>query len=387
MKTSTRVRMTSMLVAVATSFLAGCATTGTNDTMPRPLQLYAGTMEALAAKDWAKARPLVEELLRIDPEPGDHALLAAVLAGEGQQDGAFKELGIAIRTGAGEPGMSELGSSLRGDDIWQPLRADARFDALLAEYESTRWSPDALHFDIASSAAPRSTRCGGRGDAYLTEIRTKYALDGVLAGATDDLDRVRRITHWVHTQTGHTGWPEGQPTDPLGLLDAAAKGASFRCVEFGIAVAGSLQAVGIPARVVGSRARDVETRRLGAGHVFAEAWLADQHAWVFVDAQMDIVGLSKAGTPLNAIEFRNALANGTGASDYPAILAMCMYYFDYGTDARYPAALRDNVQVTVGPVGSSAPRYFQREPATLPDLFTHRPADVYGPPSERAPRS
>jgi hypothetical protein len=184
----------------------------------------------------------------------------------------------------------------------------------------------------------------------------------------------------VHTRTGHTGWPDGQATDPLGLLDAAAKGASFRCVEFGIAAAGALQSVGIPARVVGARTRDVETRRLGAGHVFAEAWIADQGKWVFVDAQMDIVGRAKDGAPLNAIEFRNALASGRCADDYPRILAMCMYYFDYGTDESFPMGRRAGKSVTVAPVGAGIPRLFQRQPTRAPDVFTHRPADVYGAP-------
>ena len=374
-------RPTSLLRIAATLLLTACTTPHKTDEMPRPLQLYAGAIEAISAKDWTKARAQVEELLRIDGEPGDHALLAAVSAGEGDTDAAFRELAIAIETSAGEPGMSEFPESLRGDGIWEPLRTDARYGQLLAKAESTRWQPDLLRFDESAAAAPLATRCSAASEGYLTEIRTRYWLDGVIAGAASDLERIQRIVHWVHTRTGHTGWPDGQPTDPLGLLDAAAKGASFRCVEYGIATAGSLQAVGIPARVVGSRSRDVETRRLGAGHVFAEAWIADQARWVFVDAQMDIVGRSREGAPLNAIEFRNALADGRAADAYPQILAMCMYYFDYSTDERHPAESRSGKRVTVAPVGASIPRRFQREPARVPDVFTNRPGDVYGPPA------
>ena len=371
---------TALLAVAATVLVSACTAPRKTDDMPRPLQLYAGAMEAISASDWAKARVQVEELLRIDGEPGDHALLAAVCAGEGDAEAAFRELSIAIETSVGEPGMSEFPESLRGDGVWEPLRADARFGQLVAKAESTRWKPDLLRFDDSPASTPLATRCSTASEEYLTKIRTNYGLDGVIAGAASDLDRIQRIVHWVHARTGHTGWPDGQPTDPLGLLDAAAKGASFRCVEYGIAAAGALQAVGIPARVVGSRARDVETRRLGAGHVFAEAWIADQGKWVFVDAQMDIVGRSRDGSTLDAIEFRNALAEGRAADAYPEILAMCMYYFDYSTDERLPAESRAGKRVTVAPLGAPIPRLFQREPTRAPDVFTHRPGDVYGPP-------
>lgn len=56
-------------------------------------------------------------------------------------------------------------------------------------------------------------------------------------------------------RTQHDGWSTDAPPDALGLLRAAEKGAQWRCVEFGIAVTGSLQAVGIPARTVGGLAR------------------------------------------------------------------------------------------------------------------------------------
>jgi hypothetical protein len=172
------------------------------------------------------------------------------------------------------------------------------------------------------------------------------------------------------------------PDDPLGLLDAAAAGAPFRCVEFGVVAAGCLNAVGIPGRVVGGQCRDVETRRIGAGHVFAEAWLADRGQWVFVDAQMDIVGQAVDGTPLDAIAFRNALASETPPVDYPIVLSMCMYYFRYPTDQRYPLDARHAKSVLVAPLGAGVPHRFQGEPMPAPDLFTHRPADVAVPPQQ-----
>lgn len=359
---------------------SGCSTTPKDRGMPHEISLYAAAMQAISQQKWAEARPLIEELLRIDPEPGDHALLAAVLVGEGRIEDAFAELSLVIEQAPTHPEIAELSESLRGDDIWKPLRADPRFEPLAERADRMRWKPDFLRFDDAPPFAAWRTRCSGRANPYLATLRERYGLDAVIAGASDDLDRVKRVTHWVHARTGHTGWPDGQPTDPLGLLDAAAKGASFRCVEFGIAVAGSLNAVGIPARVVGAKTRDVETRRLGAGHVFAEAWLPDREKWVFVDAQLDIVGQAKDGTPLNAIEFRNALAGSAPPVAYSEVLSMCMYYFDYGADERFPQDSRERTRWMVGPIGSTAPTKFQRMPWNAPDGFSNRAADPYAPP-------
>jgi len=54
---------------------------------------------------------------------------------------------------------------------------------------------------------------------------------------------VKMICAWVHTRWSHVGDANSQPHDPMGLLDAAAKGDNFRCVEYGITVADELGCV------------------------------------------------------------------------------------------------------------------------------------------------
>ena len=367
-------RSSSLILAFSSVILAACHSAS-------PIELYAGTLQAINAAEWKKADSLAEELLRTDPEPGDHLLLAMVRAGEGKTDAAFDELTIAIDQRGNDPGAGEWPAMLRGDSIWDSLRSDPRFEPLVAKAEAMRWTPDELTFDTSSAKEAIRIVASPPGNDYLTTIRTRYGLDTIVAGASSDLERVQRICHWVHGRCGHESWPSDVPVDPLGLLDAAAGGAQFRCVEFGVVAAGCLSAVGIPGRVVGGQSRDVETRRVGAGHVFAEAWLADRGRWVFVDAQMDLVGVAADGLPLNAIEFRNALASRTPPAEYPIVLSMCMYYFRYGTDLRYPLDARHGESVVVAPLGAPLPRRFQREPMPAPDVFTHRPADVYGPPT------
>ena len=349
--------------------------------MPRELMLLQEGMNALKAGRFEEARKSLAALLAANPEPWVHIFIAEAWCREGNRDKAFEELDVAVSAFEKEPGSAGpmgcmLDLALVEDDAWQPIRDDPRFAPMLARAKKAAWHPQTLTFDeSAGSQAP----CPGRQPfdaAELKELRKAYALESVVAGATSDLERVRRMCHWVHERTSHDGWNDDLPKDALGLLKVAEKGAQWRCVQFGIVVAECLNAVGIPARVVGGQARDVETLLAGAGHVFAEAWLEDAHRWVFVDAQIDLVAVDTDGTPLNSAQFRNALARTQSPFDYPRALVLCMHFFRYGD-------LEGGKSLMLGPNGSRMPTKFQRMPTRAPDIFTHRLADAYRAPLAR----
>jgi hypothetical protein len=345
-----------------------------------PVDLYASTLNAINARNWERAEHLASELLRIDPEPRDHMLLAMIHSGQGQADPAFAELAIAIEQGAADPGSADWPDMLASDPIWDPIRRDPRFAPLVAKATALRWKPDPLRFDLSSPDQPARFRFSPPNNLYLTRLRRLHKLDELVQSTTSDLDRVKRICHWVHAQAGDRGWRRGLPPDPVGLLEAASKGTSFRCVEYAAVVAGCLNAIGIPARAVGAMSSDVETRRINAGHVFAEAWLPDAKRWVFVDAEEDVVATAVDGTPLNAVEFRQALASPKPPIDYRPALSMCMFHFQMDLDQRYPLDARQRGDIMLAPVGTAAPTKFQREPSPPPRRFTHRPADLYAAP-------
>ena len=219
----------------------------------------------------------------------------------------------------------------------------------------------------------------GPNNAYLTDLATRYNLNALVAGARGDMERVEILCTWVHTRWNHVGDAKNQPKDPIGLLEAAQAGDNFRCVEYGITVAGCLNAVGIPARKVNAMAQDTETRRSGAAHVFAEAYLRDQKRWVFVDPQTNVVG-ELNGKPLNTVEFQQAFSGPHPKVHYDMQLGSCFYYFSYDLDWRYPIADRKPGSVMLTPKGTFAPRVFQRIYPISPTTITHAPADVYGPP-------
>ena len=133
-------------------------------------------------------------------------------------------------------------------------------------------------------------------------------------------------------------------------------------------------------RAVGAQSRDAETRRLGAGHVLVEAWLEDRRCWVFVDPELDVVGVAKDGTPLDAVAFRQALALPDPQIDRPASLAMCMYHFTTSLDQRHPINSRSVGDAMLAPVGVEGPRACQREPAASSALLVHNAADFHAEP-------
>lgn len=335
--------------------------------------------EAVTAKQWHQGKELANELVRLDGSGSDYLYLAFFCVELGQKEEAISALRNAVRLGANDPTLN-IADELRLSEDWDPLRSDPRFAKLLTQAQAGRWKPATLHFET-STASPVAFRRSAANNPYLTRLRTQYNLEALIADTRGDMERVKILCTWVHTRWNHVGDAKNQPKDPIGLLEAAATGDNFRCVEYGITVAGCLNAVGIPARVVYARAADVETRRVGAGHVFAEAWLRDKQKWVFVDPQLNVVG-ELNGQPLNAVEFRNAFAEPFPQVSYPHVLGSCFHYFAYDVDQRYPISERTKGIVTLGPIGAPEPKVFQRASPMNSVLYTHDLTAVYGPPGD-----
>ena len=370
--------------------IPGCASTNSKGEASDPAMaeqlafrdLSMSYQKSMAEHQPAKAREAAEQLFAKEPQPWVQVLLAMTWAAEENRDEAFRVLSAAIASIARSPIdagpiVVDLAESLESGDEWTSLRSDPRFPALLAQAKAATWHPELLAFDAAPATDPVRMKRPATNSETLRTLRETYKLDAIVAGAADDLDRIRRVCRWVHARTSHQGWDGDLPSDALGLLQVAEKGGQWRCVEYGIVLAGCLNAVGIPARQVGGRARDAETIAVGAGHVFAEAWIVDRQRWMFVDAQMDIVGLDSDGTPMNSVEFRNSLSRPTPPIPYPLGLAFCMNYFVTG----FEAADGTRTRIMLGPIGSKMPTKFQRVLSRAPDRFTHRLADMYAPPA------
>lgn len=161
-------------------------------------------------------------------------------------------------------------------------------------------TPERYPFVFATPDAPK-----------LRKLRERYGLEALVRGSDTDLEKVRRLCAWVHLRWPHDGLNEPSSPDPLTILEEAAQGKSFRCVEYGIVVSACAAALGLPSRVLQVKTEDSETREYGASHVVSEVFLSDMQSWVFVDGQWNVISM-QGGQPLNGLELRL----GRGRSRY-----------------------------------------------------------------------
>ncbi len=243
-----------------------------------------------------------------------------------------------------------------------------------------------------------------------TELRTKYDLEQLVASASDDTAKLVALTGWAHTRWKHNGSNQPSNPDPLTILKEASQGKRFRCVEYGEVITGAAQALGMPARVLGIKTSDAATRRVGAGHVVSEVWLADRGKWAFADGQFGYVPMLN-GVPLNAVEFQWAIATADpgltlASAEGPVVdkarlyylkwVSPYLYYFDFVYDQRQfkdgaagtstgstaPGTTGSNVtanRLELVPKGAPNLTVFQRT-MTFSATYTSDPAVFYRPP-------
>ena len=136
----------------------------------------------------------------------------------------------------------------------------------------------------------------------IRELRSRYNLDAIVAGETDEWKRILLLRHWIRS---HIEIDNHNPTqtrgDTFAILDAALKGGKFHCTHFSIVQHAVLNSFGYV------------TRRLGCGpglkddgghHGVNEVWINMFCKWVLIDAKYD-AHFEKNGIPLSALEIRD----------------------------------------------------------------------------------
>jgi hypothetical protein len=228
-------------------------------------------------------------------------------------------------------------------------------------------------------------------DGYALQMRQQFKLDSIIQHAYTDTDRALALLNWVHRQWKHNGSNSPSKNDPISILEEAAKGKSFRCVEYGIVLAGCLNAVGLNARVLGLKTRDVETTKSGAGHVVTEVYLADIGKWAYLDGQWDVMPILE-GIPLNVVEFQKAIthnyekleiASGSNVAKlaYVNWIYPYLYYFDAPFDSRLNTDDKQKIDgkssLMLVPIGAKEPKVFQKLFPIINCLYTNSVTDFY----------
>jgi len=258
------------------------------------------------------------------------------------------------------------------------------------------YSFEALKFDQTKKAPAYTIKYEqNENNEFLNTLREKYNLDEIVKGAANDTEKAFRMVNWVHKQWNHNGSNTPSNPDALTILDEVKDGKQFRCVEYGIVTTACLNAIGLPARVMGLKMKDVETIQSGAGHVLLEVYLTDLKKWVLLDGQFDIMPVLN-NVPLNAVEFQQAIAknydkleirsmSGTNKVDYVNWVYPYLYYFDVKFDNREGVdfareTIDDKKSLMLVPVGAKEPKIFQVSNPINYCKYTTSVADLYAAP-------
>lgn len=138
----------------------------------------------------------------------------------------------------------------------------------------------------------------------FSHLITKYRLDTIFHGETDEFKRILLLRHWIKSVIKINDFGDPYPGDGYteGILDAALKGQGFHCGHYMTVQNGIMNAFGYV------------TRTLGAGpgvkggpdghHGINEIWLNQYNKWFLSDAKYDH-HFEKNGIPLSALEIRD----------------------------------------------------------------------------------
>jgi len=230
---------------------------------------------------------------------------------------------------------------------------------------------------------------------YFQKLRAEYPIDSLAALGKTDLDKARIIATWVHGLWEHDGWNEPEKRDALYILEEVKKGQRFRCVEYGIVTTACLNAIGLKSRTLSLKAKDVETRVSGAGHVLMEVFLPEQDKWVMIDPQFDMITLFNH-VPLNAVELQQAITDGKeiemltseeeAKTTYISWIYPYLYYFNFPFDNRENVDSPDRLRINnksdlmLVPLGAKEPAIFQQKYPIDYCFYTHSLKDFYRKP-------
>lgn len=227
---------------------------------------------------------------------------------------------------------------------------------------------------------------------YLRRFAREYDLEGLVAGAQTDLERVYRVSSWVNGLWRHHSSNRPLANDPLTILEEVEQGERFRCVEYARVIHGALSALDMRCRLLSMYKRNPE--RTASSHVACEVFLEDQSTWAFVDGQWNAIPVLD-GTALNAVELQRRLVAGDWDMEFyrrgvmPAYrrwIADYLFYLSFNPDSRVGITSFNHKNVLLAPVNLPTPEYVTKWHAQngyrLEDstVVIHQVSSFYAPP-------
>jgi hypothetical protein len=208
-----------------------------------------------------------------------------------------------------------------------------------------------------------------------------------------EAEKVKKISGYAHSLFSH-GNDIPSLLDPIIIIKEVREGKSFRCVEHSYLATSLLFAYGMPARIVGLKTKDAETREICAGHVVVEFWSAEFKKWIMVDVQFGIIPKYEKDF-LSAIELgekldqnlpveyvsiaRPCFFSGEESKKYTEWIHPYLYFFDTPLDLKLKTTEKkrfSSKRIMLIPIGATPPKVFQKI-TPINAVYTHSILDFY----------
>lgn len=144
-------------------------------------------------------------------------------------------------------------------------------------------------------------------NSYLKALKNEYPLD-FINNNKSEIQTVLETLNWTNSRWKHNGNNTPKQQDAISILNEAKQGGEFPCFAYAIVLKDQLNANGYKARTVYLKTEDAAYRKGSPGHVATEVFLKDSNKWAFIDGQFNVMPTLN-GTPLNAVQFQNAINN------------------------------------------------------------------------------
>ncbi|MEX0819061.1 MAG: transglutaminase-like domain-containing protein [Pirellulaceae bacterium] len=143
---------------------------------------------------------------------------------------------------------------------------------------------------------------------HLAELRQRYQLDQVIAGADQEFEQITRLAAWASRQwsRGHLGeaYP---PWDALEILSQHRDGTPIGgfCQQYNLVFLQACESLGLIGRAVSLSPGSLVDKPRRSGHEVVEIWSNDYRKWVYVDGQFAWYAVDReTGIPLSLWELR-----------------------------------------------------------------------------------
>lgn len=136
-------------------------------------------------------------------------------------------------------------------------------------------------------------------EPQLRELRERYRLDRVVAGAKNDFAEATRLQLWTIDHITFGPAPHHN-YNALKVLDDSARGKTFICTHFSYVLMQCCLALGIPARKLST-----------IGHASVEVWSNHYRKWVALECTRGHF-FEMEGIPLSALEIHNQYVKSGG---------------------------------------------------------------------------